>query len=168
SIASAPAGASIYLDGNYTGVTPYVFEAEVGTHTLELKKNLYGTVSQEVIVSYEAPLLLEAKLHFNLLFSAAGVLLILFFMLFAKKHPEVLRVKIPTGSGRLNKSGKGAGRKEKGLGKLFRKYNLKKKFGAGAGSESGLESGAEFEYLVDLDKLPAPDFKYHRENQKGR
>lgn len=153
SISSDPSGASIYLDGKYRGVTPNVFDAEIGAHTLELKKNWYGTVSQEVVVSYEDPLVLEAKLHINLLFSAAGVLFILFFVLFAKKHPEVLRVKVPTGSGGLKKYGKNTGRKDK----------IKKKFRPGSGPESGLESGSESKYLVDLDKLPEPEFKYSRE-----
>ncbi len=45
---STPAGASVYLDGNYQGVAPCSFPKKIGAITLTLAKDGYTTKSYSV------------------------------------------------------------------------------------------------------------------------
>lgn len=49
----APAGAEVYLNGNYMGVTPVSFAKEAGTHNLTLRKNGFETRSYTIVVDSE-------------------------------------------------------------------------------------------------------------------
>ena len=52
SIDSDPYGARVYLDGNYTGVTPlYLDKLDEGNHSIRLTKRSYKDVTQEIHVS---------------------------------------------------------------------------------------------------------------------
>jgi|GEM_PF-6526641 len=159
SVLSEPSGASIYLDGRYMGKTPSVFEAEVGTHRLELKKSCYRKVSQEILLSYEEPLALEAKLHINLIFYVFGGLLLLFLVYFAKKHPDICRIQIPKSRSSLQKYESAPSLKTKLKKKIL--PNSKSEFRL----ESESESGKASEYLVELENLPKPEFKCRREGR---
>jgi len=49
----APAGAEIYLDGNYVGIAPCSFKKEAGSHTLTLRKTGYMAKSYTIQVDNE-------------------------------------------------------------------------------------------------------------------
>jgi len=52
SIDSDPSGARVYLDGNYTAVTPlYLDKLDEGNHSIRLTKRSYKDVTQEIHVS---------------------------------------------------------------------------------------------------------------------
>ncbi|WP_082090659.1 PEGA domain-containing protein [Methanosarcina sp. MTP4] len=173
SISSKPGEASVYLDGKYKGITPVVFHADEGTHSLKIKKTGYGTVSKEVNVSYDEPFVLKEKLHLSILVYLAAVLILLVGGVFIKKKPEIPEFKVPTEISSLEKYKKkleAVGKrekKEKEKEKVWETHTSREKEIPGQVDmevevEEGVESGTEAEpvKLVELEKMSEPEFKY--------
>ncbi len=165
SISSEPNGARVYLDGKYKGITPVVFHADEGTHSLKIKKTGYGTVSKDVNVSYDEPFVLKEKLHLSIFVYLAAALILLVGGVFIKKKPEIPEFKIPTGRGSLEKYEKKLRtvgereKKEKEKEKGWETSFSREKESAGKrGVEAG--AGAEPDELVELEKMPELEFKY--------
>lgn len=95
SVSSSPSGAKVYLDGEYKGVTPVVFNAEGRQHKLTIKKTGYGTVSSEINASDDPSIVIEEKLHLSLLTYLAAILVLLAVGVIIKRNPEKLKFKSP-------------------------------------------------------------------------
>ncbi|MCQ1534613.1 PEGA domain-containing protein [Methanosarcina sp. KYL-1] len=161
SISSKPSGARVYFDGKYKGTTPVAFHTEEGTYPLKIKKTGYGTVSKEVNVSYDEPFILKEELHPSIFVYLATALILFVGVVFVKKKPEIPEIKLPVGNGSLEKYEQ----KLRTVGKREKKEKGKKRETSSFREEESpgkvkVEAGAEPIKLVELEKMPEPEFRY--------
>jgi hypothetical protein len=171
SISSTPGGASVYLDGKYKGKTPVVFIAEEAIHSLKIKKTGYNTISKEINVSYDEPLVVKEELHLSIfVYLAAAV--VLFIGAFFVKKKQIPEVNIPLGNGILTKYGaKFRKIRKKGIKKRenippassiltkyeakfreIKKIGIKKRENVETDIEKGIEIGIETETGIETGK----------------